>query len=58
VTQHHRRRSGDKLWQRRDDQQHPEIRDADCILITGSNTAEAHPVISYEVVRAVKKGPA
>jgi predicted molibdopterin-dependent oxidoreductase YjgC len=33
-----------------------EIRDADCILITGSNTAEAHPVISYEVVRAVKKG--
>jgi formate dehydrogenase major subunit len=32
------------------------IRDADCILITGSNTAEAHPVISYEVVRAVKKG--
>jgi len=33
-----------------------EIRDADCILITGSNTAEAHPVISYDVVRAVKKG--
>lgn len=33
-----------------------EIRDADCILITGSNTAEAHPVISYEVVRAVKGG--
>jgi len=33
-----------------------EIRDADCIFITGSNTAEAHPVISYEVVRAVKKG--
>ncbi len=33
-----------------------EIRDADCILITGSNTAEAHPVISYEVVRAAKKG--
>lgn len=33
-----------------------EIRDADCILITGSNTAEAHPVIGYEVVRAVKKG--
>ncbi len=33
-----------------------EIRDADCILITGSNTAESHPVISYEVVRAVKKG--
>jgi formate dehydrogenase alpha subunit len=33
-----------------------EIRDADCILITGSNTAEAHPVISYEVVRAAKRG--
>ncbi|MBW7882564.1 MAG: molybdopterin-dependent oxidoreductase [Caldilineaceae bacterium] len=32
------------------------LRDADCILITGSNTAESHPVISYEVVRAVKKG--
>jgi formate dehydrogenase alpha subunit len=33
-----------------------EIRDADCIFITGSNTAEAHPVISYEVIRAVKAG--
>lgn len=33
-----------------------EIRDADCILITGSNTGEAHPVVSYEVVRAVKHG--
>lgn len=33
-----------------------EIRDADCILITGSNTAESHPVISYEVIRAVKRG--
>jgi len=33
-----------------------EIRDADCLFITGSNTAEAHPVISYEVIRAVKKG--
>ncbi len=33
-----------------------EIRDADCIFITGSNTAEAHPVISYEVIRAAKKG--
>jgi len=33
-----------------------EMRDADCIFITGSNTAEAHPVISYEVVRAVKGG--
>jgi predicted molibdopterin-dependent oxidoreductase YjgC len=33
-----------------------EIRDADCIFITGSNTAEAHPVISYEVIRAVQEG--
>jgi len=33
-----------------------EIRDADCIFITGSNTAESHPVISYEVIRAVKRG--
>jgi predicted molibdopterin-dependent oxidoreductase YjgC len=33
-----------------------EIRDTDCIFITGSNTAEAHPVISYEVIRAVKNG--
>ncbi len=33
-----------------------EIRDADCIFITGSNTAESHPVISYNVIRAVKNG--
>lgn len=33
-----------------------EIRDADCIFITGSNTAESHPVIGYEVVRAAKLG--
>ena len=33
-----------------------EIHNADCILITGSNTNESHPVISYEVVRAVKQG--
>lgn len=33
-----------------------EIQDADCILITGSNTGESHPVLSYEVIRAVKKG--
>lgn len=32
------------------------IRDADCIFITGSNTAESHPVIGYEVVRAAKQG--
>ncbi len=33
-----------------------EIRDADCIFITGSNTAESHPVLSYEVVRAARNG--
>jgi len=33
-----------------------EVRSADCLFITGSNTAEAHPVISYEVIRAVKSG--
>ncbi|NDJ75004.1 MAG: molybdopterin-dependent oxidoreductase [Chloroflexi bacterium] len=33
-----------------------EMRDADCIFITGSNTAEAHPVISYEIIRAVQRG--
>jgi formate dehydrogenase alpha subunit len=33
-----------------------EIRDADVIFVTGSNTAESHPVISYEMIRAVKKG--
>ena len=33
-----------------------EIRDADCILVIGSNTGEAHPVVSFEVVRAVKRG--
>ena len=33
-----------------------EIRDADCIFVTGSNTAESHPVLSYEMVRAAKRG--
>jgi predicted molibdopterin-dependent oxidoreductase YjgC len=33
-----------------------EIREADCVFITGSNTAESHPVIGYEVVRAAKRG--
>ncbi|MEX2442555.1 MAG: formate dehydrogenase subunit alpha [Alkalispirochaeta sp.] len=33
-----------------------EIRHADCIFITGSNTSEAHPVIGYEVMRAVRDG--
>jgi formate dehydrogenase alpha subunit len=33
-----------------------EIRDADCLFVTGSNTTEAHPVISYEMVRAARRG--
>jgi predicted molibdopterin-dependent oxidoreductase YjgC len=33
-----------------------EIRDGDCLFITGSNTAESHPVLSYEMVRAAQKG--
>jgi predicted molibdopterin-dependent oxidoreductase YjgC len=33
-----------------------EIRDSDCIFITGSNTAVSHPVIGYEVIRAAKRG--
>ena len=27
-----------------------------CLLVIGSNTTEAHPVISYYMKRAVKKG--
>ena len=34
-----------------------EIRDADCLFVTGSNTTESHPVISYEMGRAGKSGP-
>lgn len=33
-----------------------ELRAADCILVTGSNTTEAHPVLSYEAIRAAKCG--
>ncbi|MFC1474768.1 formate dehydrogenase subunit alpha, partial [bacterium] len=33
-----------------------EIKDADCILITGSNTTETHPIISLEVKKAVDAG--
>ena len=33
-----------------------EIADADCILVTGSNTTENHPIISLEVKKAVDKG--
>jgi formate dehydrogenase alpha subunit len=32
-----------------------ELRYADCIFITGSNTTEAHPIIGLEVKAAVKK---
>ena len=34
----------------------PEIEDADCILITGSNTSESHPLVANRVFRAREKG--
>ena len=34
----------------------PEIRDADFLLVAGSNTTEAHPVIAMEMKRAVLRG--
>ncbi len=34
----------------------PELEDADCILITGSNTTEAHPLISSRILKAKEKG--
>ncbi len=34
----------------------PEIEDADCILVTGSNTSENHPLISSRILRAKRKG--
>jgi formate dehydrogenase alpha subunit len=34
----------------------PEFENADCILITGSNTSEAHPLISSRIMRAKEKG--
>jgi len=34
----------------------PELENADCILITGSNTSEAHPLISSRIMRAKSKG--
>ena len=34
----------------------PEILEADCILVTGSNTTEAHPIVAQEILRAVRKG--
>ena len=33
-----------------------EIADADCILVTGSNTTEAHPIVAQEIKRAVRRG--
>jgi formate dehydrogenase alpha subunit len=34
----------------------PEIEDADCVFIIGSNTTEAHPLIGHRVFRAKEKG--
>jgi len=34
----------------------PELEDADCILVTGSNTTEAHPLVATRILRAVEKG--
>lgn len=34
----------------------PEIEDADCVFIIGSNTIEQHPLISSRVLRAKEKG--
>ena len=60
LTQHHCRRSGDHLRQRRDDQLDPRHhQDSRCIFIIGSNTSENHPVIgtksaALSVQRGVK----
>jgi len=34
----------------------PEIEDASCVLVFGSNTTEAHPLVSHRVYRAKLKG--
>lgn len=34
----------------------PEIRDADLLLVMGSNTTEAHPIIAMEMKRALGRG--
>lgn len=34
----------------------PDIEEADCILITGSNTTEAHPLIASRVFKAKERG--
>jgi len=33
-----------------------EVDNADCILVIGSNTTEAHPIIGYAIKRAVNRG--
>jgi formate dehydrogenase alpha subunit len=34
----------------------PEIEDSNCILVTGSNTSENHPLIAARILRAQRKG--
>src|SRR4030042_2538388 len=34
----------------------PELEDSDCILITGSNTTENHPLIASRILKAKEKG--
>jgi formate dehydrogenase alpha subunit len=34
----------------------PEFEEADCVLITGSNTSEAHPMIGTRIMRAKENG--
>jgi len=34
----------------------PEIEDADCLFVIGSNTTEAHPLVAYRLFRALRKG--
>jgi len=34
----------------------PEIEDADCIFVIGSNTTEAHPLIAHRIFKALDKG--
>jgi len=34
----------------------PELENADCILVTGSNTTEGHPLVATRIIRAVEKG--
>ena len=34
----------------------PEIEDADCLFVIGSNTSEAHPLVAHRIFRAIEKG--